>query len=459
MNWEFANYPSVWRARALAREAGLSGEPATHVLYGLLRLAEERGLACELSSEQALESVRARPARNFEDLRLPQVGYSEAQFRSGREWLRLFERGELGWQLCLEVGVDPLDVLRLAQADRSPLSLLGFHFSPRFWTSDWEVLQQLLEHGPLHNIFGARVGRAIDWLERNRPQSDRQASRPANPAPEPPLVDLIAILARLSTVVQIFWMHGLAAPVYREDSVGRLSVHGRMSPQPGREAAAAAGHWEIHPIHQFLSGLRDPRYQLDFAPVRRAVEAFLSEIPPHTRAGLRFTPGAQAVLSKLADFCCVLNVDASPLHVSWAAFRSPDALLEKALEAVDRARLETDLEREIFGILPDAHLSVEGVHLGQPADQLGPLRQVGPHEWLTQAGAQICLSEAGRVREIQGRRLSCAGQTLLDRDSRPSEFERLLGLGRTNRWTPVYGGAMLKVEIDQGTLESVALAL
>lgn len=463
MHWEFANYPSVWRARTLARQAGLSGEPATHVLYGLLRLAEESDQVCELSSDQVLEYLRRLPARNFISAKLPEVTYLPGFLESlGRPWIRLFEHGNLGWRMCLAVGIEPNMVLSLnQQAESWALRRYSSQIEPTFWVSDLAVLVDLLVDGALVPVFGERAAAALEWLENEQSDLGLHALAPGNPAPEPPLTDLLAILARTPTVSEVFWYCGRSAPQYLENPGHReriLTASRNPVFVPGRSAASAAGHREIHPIHQFLAGLSEPRYQADFGPISRTVRDYLQEIPIGF-GGRQFSKAALDLLRWLAELCLGLNIAPSPIHVTWAAFKNPDQLLRRALDRLDVARFESTLEAELFGRLPEQQMEVDGLRLGASGVEMGPLSKLEQSQWLTEQGSIVTLDESGRINEIQGRRLGSAGRTLLDRGSRPSEFERLLGLGRTNRWTPVYGGVWLKVETDQGILESVGLAL
>lgn len=456
MRWEFGKYPSIIRARNLAVAAGLSGQSAPEVLFGLIQIAEKEELAeSQLASHQVLTYLRQLPARTAVVEELPGVSYLWPP-SLGRPWLALFHSGGVGWRLCRALGLDPDQVYQQLEN-----SLGGQQV---YWASDWKLLQELvadLEH-PLCQAFWGRTKEALDWLEKDRPLDDRNALVPTRSAsaPEPALADLIAVLARLPSVAQVYWFYGLMPPVYEQHSerAGRLQS---LLPTllPGRLAAGDVAHAVIHPIHQFLSGLREPRHQLDFAYARTAVGSFLSELPSSPRHSdrPRMADEAVLVLQKLAVLCSNLNVDPTPLHLTWAALKAPEPLLERALGTIDRDRLEMDLERELFGTLPDARLSIDGLDLGMKAEQLGPLQQLGPNHWKTQSGTHVHLDEQGKVTELQGQRLHCGPTTLIHPEIRPGELERLLGLGRLNRWTPIYGG-LLKVDSDQGIVESVSMA-
>lgn len=456
MQWSFWDYPTVRRAEQIAREAGLEARTARHALYGLLFIAEREGLAdSQLTSAEVLEYLRGTLPREEEHDPAP---FIDLPRETNRAWLQVFQPGQLGWRMLRETGLDPgkaLAELENSQADFSS-----------WWSDDWTLLNEMFSHhfSPLMLVLRTEeasgyevVLRMLDWLDENRPQAPRTEPL-VRPAPEPLLKDLIALLARMSSVALIYWAHGLLPPVYQ----GKLSIFSKFrgSPlieNPGGRLASESGHTVVFPIHQFLTGLREPRFQLDLAYASQPVRAFLAEVPDYPRAAnVWLSDAALLVLQGLSSFCTSLGVEPGPLHLTWAALKTPDDLLRRALEQVDLDRLEMDLERELFGQLPDGPLAVDGVSLGAPVASLGPLRSQGESSWISERGALLTVCSEGKVTSILGRTLAYGSQALLGPEARPGEAERLLGLGRQNRWTPIYGG-MLRVTTDQGVVESIGL--
>ncbi len=455
MNWEFADYPLVRRARALAEQVGLTEFSARNVLYGLLRIAEEEGLAdSQLTSRQVLDFLGNALPRQAHYDPLPSVEYSAQSLPFTRDWLSLFEPHNLGWKMWEEVGVDAAEALKALR--------LSPTVSQAAWTTDAFFLAQLL-FNPRHPVYdlAQKLGvtnKIYNWLERQEAWRSRQCA-PARQAPEPALDELIAMLSRLTSVAQIYWSSNLIPPRYEGSLVLTWAIYdGHWQGTPGASVASGAAQPVVYPIHQFLAGLRESRCVLDFAHVTRQVSKFLDRVPEKMENLIAPWPSDAAllVLQELSKLCNCLNLKPSPLHLAWAALKAPDPLLQRALEGVDQDRLLADLEREIFGTLPDAALALDGIQLGAAAAELGPLRQLFGGEWRTQNGTTITLDSQGLVSKIRGQFLTCQGVPKLDLQTHPFDAERLLGQGRLEQSTPVFGG-WLTVMTDQGGIESIEL--
>lgn len=456
MNWEFEDYPSVRRGRSLAHEAGLTEFSARNVLYGLLRIAEEDGLDdSQLTSQQVLEFLGKTLPRQAHYDPLPRVDYPAQSLPFTRDWLSLFEPHGLGWKMWEAVGIDATEALKVLR--------LSPTVSPAAWTNDAPFLAQLLfnHKHPVHDLaHKLAVSRKIyDWLERQGWWSTSTAS-PVRPAPEPVLKELIAMLGRLSSVAQIYWSFGLTPPRYEGSLVVTWAIYdGHWQGTPGASVASGSAHPIVYPIHQFLAGLRESRCQLDFAYANRHVAEFLEQVPEKMEHFLAPWPSdaALVVMQELSKLCSSLNLKPSPLHLAWAALRTPDELLRRALVGVDQDRLLADLEREIFGTLPDAPLALDGVQLGAAAAELGPLYQLNGANWRTQNGTAITLDSQGLVVNIRGEVLTCRGVPMMDMQTHPFDAERLLGQGRLEQSAPVFGG-WLTVKTHQGGIESIELS-
>lgn len=452
MNWNFRYYPSVLRAFEIAEEGGLKERTARNALYGLLRIAEDEGLAdTQLSSEQVLQFLnRALPRKEHFDP-LPQVEYPNSKDPGQvSAWLDLFEPVGLGWKMWRAVGVEPGQALfELRRSQAPPIS---------WWASDAQLLMELVSQ-VLHPVgrmaMHHRVSNQIfQWLQ---PLLD-EPKFPARSAPEPPLSELIALLGRLSSIALIYWAYGLTPPVYRGRLTMKLQLSTGWAILPGGAYASQAEHSVVYPIHQLLAGLSESRFQLDFAYARRALERHLEQLN-FPRNGLDApwaSDEALPVLQKYSEICSLLRVEPAPIHLALAALQEPDPFLTRALADVETERLRVDLERVIFGRLPDASLAIDGRYLDSRPEDLGPLRQISSQGWQTESGSVVELDDFGRIGYLGGATLTSQGIPLLNLSSRPHQAEELLGFGRLERWTPVFG-AELRVKTHQGSVQSISL--
>lgn len=444
---EWLDNPILQRAWELAEELDPPVISAFHLLYGLLKIAEDAGVRSgPFSSSRVLHHIQNAPESDFQPVEIPPK-WARRDPREGTRWSRLFWPGEPGWLMCRGLMVDPEDFHQAIEA----LPEQGGRLE---WMSDWRLLETLLQ-SPEHPvaIFLAEryvdLPSALEWVRNNRRLYSRFAA--VTPA-EVDLTDLIAHFAGLPQLSVLHWetREPPRAPRPALRFIGHFADALRV-------CVSECGHRTVYPIHQFLTGLRQPKHQLDYAFARRPVQEFLAEVRGGWESGV--SAEAQHVLDVLSEICQSLNVDAHPLHLTWAAMRAPDELLERALRRIDCDRLLTALEGELLGQLPDTPLKVDGILLRTPGAELGPLHAASPRgRWRTEGGTLVRLDADGLVTGLKGRCLSSRGETLLDDRCGYHRAEQLVGLARPNRWIPVLGGNLC-INTGQGGVESVELSL
>lgn len=451
---EWLESPILQRAWELAEELEPPVITSVHLLYGLLKIAEDAGVRSgPFSSARVLYHLQNLSESEMQAVELPQKWAHSLWKSSCGRWAGLFFPGEPGWLMCRALQVDPSDF-------HQAIDELPDQAGRVEWMSDWKLLESILvspEH-PVAKFLADRfidLAAALQWLKDNRRLYSRFA------AVTPGEVDLLELINYFASLPEAESLHlqgwrRVAQPISEFSS--RLVA--RMVDLYGfRDALGIcvkeAGHQTVHPIHQYLTGLRQARFQLDYAFARRPVEKYLKEVVSSSEV---LTEGATQVLERLTGFCQALNVEPQALHLTWAAVSVPDELLQRALREVDCERLMVAIEKDLLGQLPDAPLEVDGIALQGPGAELGPLQRVSQRGWRTQGGTTVELDDQGLVVALKGARLTSRGQGLMDNQSGYHRAEELLGLGRPNRWIPVLG-AMLKVTTGQGGVETVELKL
>ncbi len=230
-------------------------------------------------------------------------------------------------------------------------------------------------------------------------------------------------LAQHAEVVQFYWWQGQFPPIPGGDQAAAANPFWRC---PGGTHALLYGHSQVRPLHQFLEGVSEARYQSSFAALRKQIfkQAERRE-PLFLRwSELEQSPEAAEVLRELVLSCLHWNVEPTPIHLSLTAFSHLQSFLEGFLIRAQLDALRADLEEEVLGRLPRARWLLDG---RAPADSAPAIR---------------------------GRTLTRGDELLLGPESRYDEAEKLLGRGRVGRWLEGDFGR-LKVSFDQSVLETI----
>lgn len=224
-------------------------------------------------------------------------------------------------------------------------------------------------------------------------------------------------------VVQLYWWQGQFAPSPGGEQAAAANPFWRC---PGGTQALLYGHRRIEPLHQFLEGLSEARYQSGFATLRKQIFKHAERREPLFLRWAELEQGAQAaeVLREVVISCLHWNAEPSPIHLSLTALSHVQPFLEGFLSLEELESLRIDLEEEVLGRLPRSRWELDG---GFP--------------------------DAAHPRRV-GRRLTRGEELLLGPESRYDEAEKLLGRGRVGRWLEGDFGR-LKVTFDQSVLETI----
>lgn len=224
-------------------------------------------------------------------------------------------------------------------------------------------------------------------------------------------------------VVQFYWWQGQFAPTSEGEQAAAANPFWRC---PGGTQALLYGHSEVRPLHQFVEGLSEARYQSTFAELRKQIFKQAERREPLFLRWSELSQSAAAaeVLRELVVGCLHWGAEPTPIHLSLTAFSHVSPFLEGFLEAGDLERLRTELEEEVLGRLPRSRWLLDGA----APDDANPVRL--------------------------GRRLTRGDELLLGPESRHDEAERLMGRGRLGHWLEGEFGR-LKVTFDQSVLETI----
>jgi len=222
---------------------------------------------------------------------------------------------------------------------------------------------------------------------------------------------LFSQLVQHPDVIQLYWWQGQFAPPSDEEQAAAANPFWRC---PGGTQALLYGHEEIRPLHQFLEGLSEARYQSRFAPLRKEIFKQAQRREPLFLAWseLRMSEEAAEVLRELVMGCLHWNAEPTPVHLGLSALSHVEPFLQTFMAREQLDQLRTELEEEVLGSLPRSR-------------------------W-----------------QLEGRSLTRGGELLLGPESRYHEAEKLLGRGRVGRWLEGEFGR-LRVTFDQSVLESI----
>lgn len=212
-------------------------------------------------------------------------------------------------------------------------------------------------------------------------------------------------------VIQLYWWQGQFAPPPDGEQAAAANPFWRC---PGGTHALLYGHEQIQPLHQFLEGLSEARYQSRFAPLRKQIFKQAQRREPLFLAWsqLHMSEQAAEVLRELVVGCLHWNAEPTPVHLALSALSHLEPFLQTFRSKEELDQLRADLEEEVLGRLPRSPWQLEG----------------------------LCLTRKG--------------EPLLGPESRYDEAERLLGRGRVGRWLEGEFGR-LRVTFDQSVLESI----
>jgi len=222
---------------------------------------------------------------------------------------------------------------------------------------------------------------------------------------------LFSQLVQHPDVIQLYWWQGQFAPQPDTEQAAAANPFWRC---PGGTHALLYGHEEIRPLHQFLEGLGEARYQSRFAPLRKQIFKQARRREPLFLAWseLRLSEQAAEVLRELVVGCLHWNAEPTPVHLALSALSHLEPFLQTFMGKEQLDQLQCDLEEEVLGRLPRSRWQLEGLSLTR------------------------------------------RGELLLGPESRYHEAERLLGRGRVGRWLEGEFGR-LRVTFDQSVLESI----
>lgn len=221
-----------------------------------------------------------------------------------------------------------------------------------------------------------------------------------------------SLLVQHPEVVQLYWWQGRFAPSPEGELAAAANPFWRC---PGGTQALLYGHQRIDPLHQFLEGISEARYQSSFATLRMQIfkQAERRE-PLFLRwAELEQSVEAADVLREVVISCLHWNAEPTPVHLSLTALSHIHPFLESFLSLEQLESLRTELEEEVLGRLPRSRWKLDGPRTLRRGEEL-----------------------------------------LLGPESRYDEAEKLLGRGRVGRWLEGDFGR-LKVTFDQSVLETI----
>ena len=257
---------------------------------------------------------------------------------------------------------------------------------------------------------------------------------------------LVAHLAHYPAIVPIFWSQGLLPPNFIE-------------PGPGVRLARRYGHVQVEPLHILVEGLKTPCVLADYADVRRACEERLNARPTVTGPGVpTYSPEAWKVLNLAGVSCLVMGHSGTPLQLALEALRRFDKEIMGAVggDERDADEIEQELSRLVWGRLIGGPWSVDGLTLGQPTVQLGELSRGSGGRFLTASGTSVWFDSEDRVTALEGTTLADSRRRLFGPSSRLQDAERLVGIGRTNRWAR-FDDTFLRLSVDIHGIPSAAI--
>ena len=230
-------------------------------------------------------------------------------------------------------------------------------------------------------------------------------------------------LVQHSEVVQLYWWQGQFAPLPGGDQAAAGNPFWRC---PGGTQALLYGHAEVRPLHQFLEGLSEARYQSHFAALRKQIFKQAERREPLFLRWSELTQSSQAieVLREVVVGCLHWNAEPTPIHLSLTALSHVSEFLQGFLTQAELDGLRSELEEEVLGRLPRSQWQLDG----RAPDDANP--------------------------RLVGRTLKRAEELLLGPESRYDDAEKLLGRGRVGRWLEGDFGR-LKVSFDQSVLETI----
>ena len=232
-----------------------------------------------------------------------------------------------------------------------------------------------------------------------------------------------AQLVQHPEVVQLYWWQGRFAPSPGGDQAAAANPFWRC---PGGTQALLYGHQRIDPLHQFLEGLGEARYQSSFASLRKQIFKHAERREPLFLRWAELEQSSQAadVLREVVLSCLHWNAEPAPIHLSLTALSPITPFLAGFLNPNELEVLRTELEEEVLGRIPRARWELDG----RSPDETHP--------------------------HLLGRHLTRGEELLLGPESRYEEAEKLLGRGRVGRWLEGDFGR-LKVTFDQSVLETI----
>lgn len=222
---------------------------------------------------------------------------------------------------------------------------------------------------------------------------------------------LFSQLVQHPDIIQLYWWQGQFAPPSDGEQAAAANPFWRC---PGGTQALLYGHEVIRPLHQFLEGISEARYQSNFAPLRKQIFKQAQRREPLFLAWseLSMSEEATEVLRELVMSCLHWNAEPTPVHLGLSALSHVEPFLQTFLSEETVNQLRSDLEEEVLGRLPRSRWQLDGLSLTR------------------------------------------GGELLLGPESRYHEAERLLGRGRVGRWLEGEFGR-LRVTFDQSVLESI----
>jgi len=252
-----------------------------------------------------------------------------------------------------------------------------------------------------------------------RAQSEKPTGFPIGNTPP----QAFNLLVQHPEVVQLYWWQGQFAPTPGGEQAAAANPFWRC---PGGTHALLYGQSEVSPLHQFLEGLSEARYQSSFAALRKQIFKHAERREPLFLRWSELVQSEQAaqVLCELVVGCLHWNAEPAPIHLSLTALSHVRPFLETFLSPSELEGLRTELEEEVLGRLPRSRWLVDG------------------------------LSPSASNPIVAGRRLTRGDKLLLGPESRYDEAEKLLGRGRVGRWLEGDFGR-LRVTFDQSVLESI----
>lgn len=385
---------SLRAARLAARELGHPELGPLHLLFALLTFQPE--LLPEIEPASVWKLLERMPDGGNLEVCHPIMVWPRVTEK--HLLLAAFEQGAPGAIMLRALGSSPELLLLLVRSNsRSNQPPVTSWLEPQLpdppdCPTEWAYLTWLVSHPDslgsrtLEELGLSRLAVA-SWVARERPDKESFSSNYGSRTRH---------WAELLDPEKIQTSHLLESIQASEELVSLFWARGVPRSWPGAALARELCHVSVEPLHLFLAGLNQPRFQLPFYQLRQECRRVLESWPTRGQVEkdeTHWSEAARLILSEAGQLALSYSLLPHPLMVSLCALTFEDPEIARAVP--DPGPLLREFKTLLWGELPEGVLQVDGV---------------------------------------QGQRLTCDGRVLLDESARLCEIERLVGIARVNRW-------------------------